>query len=374
MQEERRVTDPETAKKIDEYCETLKEYASGKRLPFKFIVEDPSGNSYVQNPSAPTADQYCKKTHWVRSIEDYTTMGYPADQATIQAEADRLENEKGKITAANPMSHNYMNSSKKVVTQTKAEQEALIDKLATYSKRAPENAAFEAGYVDFSKPIDEQDSRNAVADDDPRKQVSKFPVPCYTCDKMGNVQMCYSSIPFFKEIILMAFVCDFCGYRNSEIKEGGGIGDKGKKITLKVENDEDLNRDVFKSATAKFTIPELGFDMDAGSLGSLYSTVEGLIMKAHTELELSNPFGAGDSKDSGLFLKFLEDLNELRSGKKPFTLVLDDPADNCFIYNQFAPEDDPKIIIEPYERSEEQNDELGITHMLTDPEMYSKKA
>jgi zinc finger protein len=83
MQEERRTVDPATAKKIDEYCQTLKEYSEGKRYPFKFIVEDPSGNSYVQNPSAPTADQYCKKTNWIRTIEDYTAMGYPADQATI---------------------------------------------------------------------------------------------------------------------------------------------------------------------------------------------------------------------------------------------------------------------------------------------------
>lgn len=56
VQEERRKVDPETAKKIDDYCDTLKEYSEGKRYPFKFIVEDPSGNSYVQNPSAPTAD------------------------------------------------------------------------------------------------------------------------------------------------------------------------------------------------------------------------------------------------------------------------------------------------------------------------------
>ena len=40
-------------------------------MPFKFIIEDPSGNSFVENPSAPTADQYCKKTHWIRSIEEY---------------------------------------------------------------------------------------------------------------------------------------------------------------------------------------------------------------------------------------------------------------------------------------------------------------
>ena len=121
------------------------------------------------------------------------------------------------------------------------------------------------------------------------------------------------------------------------------MGDKAKKITLKVKEPKDLNRDVFKSATAKFTIPELGFDMDSGSMGSLYTTVEGLIMKAHSELETNNPFGAGDSKDSDKFLEFLKKLSALRSGTIPFTIILDDPADNCFVYNPFAPEDDPSI-------------------------------
>jgi len=119
----------------------------------------------------------------------------------------------------------------------------------------------------------------------------KFPVPCSNCDKTGNVQMCFSSIPFFKEIIIMAFICDYCGYRNSEIKEGAGIGEKAKKITFKVAGVGDLNRDVFKSDTAKFTITELDFDMAAGSLGSLYTTVEGLLAKLHDELEKNNPFG-----------------------------------------------------------------------------------
>jgi len=71
--------DPETAQKIDEYCEKLKKFAQGEIMPFTFIVEDVSGNSFVENPSAPTADQYCKKTHWIRTLEDYEFMGYPAD-------------------------------------------------------------------------------------------------------------------------------------------------------------------------------------------------------------------------------------------------------------------------------------------------------
>ena len=86
----RRHTDPETAKKIDDYCSTLEEYANGNKMPFTFIIEDPSGNSYVQNPAAPTPDQYCKKTKFVRTMEEYRAMGYPIDQATLQAANDKL--------------------------------------------------------------------------------------------------------------------------------------------------------------------------------------------------------------------------------------------------------------------------------------------
>jgi len=175
--------------------------------------------------------------------------------------------------------------------------------------------------------------------------------------------MCMSSIPFFKEIIIMAFVCDFCGYRNSEIKEGGGISDRAKKITVNVDNTDMLSRDIFKSDTSKFTIKEIEFDMEAGSLGSVYTTIEGLLVKLIDELDAANPFGKGDSAMDHKFIDFLNTLREFKDGKKPFTLILDDPNDNCFVYNPKAPAADPKIQIEEYERTEEQNDELGITFM-----------
>lgn len=53
-----------------------------------------------------------------------------------------------------------------------------------------------------------------------------------------------------------------------------------------------------------------------------------------------------------------------------FTIILDDPAGNCFIYNKNAPDADPQITIDEYDRTEEQNDELGITHMNVD-QQYS---
>ena len=165
----------------------------------------------------------------------------------------------------------------------------------------------------------------------------------------------------------MAFVCEHCGYRNSEIKEGGGIGDKAKKITYTISESADLNRDVFKSDSAAFSIPELGFEMEPGSLGSLYTTAEGLLTKVIERLEENNPFGRGDSKNDSKMLEFLGRMKDASEGKVlPITIILDDPADNCFIYNPNAPNDDPKIKVEYYERTEEQKDYLGISQMNVD--------
>ena len=138
----------------------------------------------------------------------------------------------------------------------------MLAKAGAYAKRVDKEVVTSAGMVDFSKSIEEQEHlKDLENQDDTRKEVMKFPTPCYNCDKEGVVQMCYSSIPFFKEIIIMAFVCEHCGYRNSEIKEGGGMGEKAKRITFTVTSEEDLNRDCFKSDSAAFSVPELGFDM-----------------------------------------------------------------------------------------------------------------
>ncbi|KAK3041210.1 hypothetical protein RJ639_028470 [Escallonia herrerae] len=56
-------------------------------------------------------------------------------------------------------------------------------------------------------------------------------------------------IPYFQEVIVMASSCDGCGYRNSELKPGGCIPAKGKKVTVRVTNIGDLSRDVIKKRT-----------------------------------------------------------------------------------------------------------------------------
>ena len=55
-----------------------------------------------------------------------------------------------------------------------------------------------------------------------------------------------TEIPHFKEVVIMATLCDQCGHKTNEVKSGGGIEPTGKKMTLKVETEEDLSRDLLK--------------------------------------------------------------------------------------------------------------------------------
>lgn len=46
----------------------------------------------------------------------------------------------------------------------------------------------------------------------------------------------------------MAFTCDKCGFKNSEVKVGGAISDHGTRLILTGKGKIDLCRDVLKVA------------------------------------------------------------------------------------------------------------------------------
>lgn len=136
-----------------------------------------------------------------------------------------------------------------------------------------------------------------------------------------------------------------------------------------------MNRDIFKSESAEITIPELGLTIVSGSLGGVYSTVEGLFVKMLETLRDQNPF-MGDSADTeytNKFNAFLDKLEKYKQGQDPFTLILDDPMDSCWIANPYHPEIDPKIEITIYERTAQQNEDLGITYLLEEYEREKKE-
>jgi len=92
-----------------------------------------------------------------------------------------------------------------------------------------------------SEPQQQTEEENIGPED-----VHSFHGPCPSCTRPCATHMMRVDIPHFKEVILMSTVCDYCGYKSNEVKTGGEVSKMGRRIILKVEDQEDLSRDILK--------------------------------------------------------------------------------------------------------------------------------
>jgi zinc finger protein len=219
----------------------------------------------------------------------------------------------------------------------------------------------------------ETPTEGAPEDESGNDEVYIFPGICSSCGHPLDTRMKKVVIPYFKDILIMSTNCDRCGYRDNEVKSGSAISEKGKRITLRVEDREDLSRDILKSETCGLTIPEIDLTLHAGTLGGRFTTLEGILEQVFEELS-EKVFASGDSVGSAdldgpdlqarkKFEVFLENLKAVKSAERPFTLILDDPLGNSYVQNLYAPDPDPNMQIESYERTWEQNEDLGLNDM-----------
>ncbi|BGO92604.1 hypothetical protein NBRC10512_004298 [Rhodotorula toruloides] len=200
------------------------------------------------------------------------------------------------------------------------------------------------------------------------EEVLSFPGVCSLCGSELETLMKKVDIPHFKDIILMSTNCHDCGYRDTEVKSGGAIAEKGRRITLKVEDSDDLSRDILKSETAGLIIPEIDLELNPGTLGGRFTTLEGLLQQVYEELD-EKVFARGDSSEAGVtdeMQKFLGNLKKAMAVEMPFTVILDDPLSNSYIQNTWAPDVDPNLTEEDYERTFDQNEELGLNDIQTE--------
>ena len=135
------------------------------------------------------------------------------------------------------------------------------------------------------------------------------------------------------------------------------------------DSDMDLDRDILKSETASVSIPELGVQLTCGALGGRFTTIEGLLNQVKDQLESINPFTLGDSSTGSSASRMgdvIQGIQDVIEHKKLVELIVEDAAGNSYIQNVYAPDEDPNLTIEEYERTEDDNDNLGITHMKTE--------
>jgi zinc finger protein len=216
--------------------------------------------------------------------------------------------------------------------------------------------------------VDDAASTRDAAPDFSRREVLRISTECPACGKMGENRIHETNIPHFRDILLIAFTCEHCGFKSTEVKPSGHCAEKGQRITLHVQSREDFSRDLIKSDTARLVIPQVHLELEPGTLGSKFTTVEGIVRDAREALgDLRRFVQSEDFKPDEVrqqqerFQDFLRQLDMLLDAPNPqFDLILDDPLGNSYIQNPCAPNVDPQLEIEEYERTPEMNEALGI--------------
>ncbi|XP_070392912.1 zinc finger protein ZPR1 [Dermacentor albipictus] len=274
--------------KLSDFVSRLKKLQELK-TPFRLILDDPSGNSFVENPQAPGADPSMTVRRYQRTADQDSSLG--------------------------------------IVASSESSEQDLHD------------------------------------------DVLGFATSCSECQAPCETRMKLTQVPHFKEVLIMATTCDRCGHRTNEVKSGAGIEPQGVRLELRVLEPADLARDVLKSETCTVHVPELELEAGAGLLSGRFTTVEGLLDSMRRQLAQENPFFQGDSATGTGRLRMgavVDQLAKAAAGTLPVTLVLDDPCGNSYVQSLCAPDPDPALRVTHYERTFEQNDELGLNDMKTE--------
>jgi zinc finger protein len=302
---------PEVWAKIEEIISKGRKMLAGESFPFRVMLDDPAGNSWIEPDQKDGVGKW-SKVEYARTAEQNEAVGLGSGEEETEA------------TAA-------------ITSQ-------------------PSLATFED---------------DAIVPN----EVYSFPATCPGCTKHCVTHMKMVEIPHFKQVVIMSTVCDQCGYRSNEVKTGGEVPEKGKIITLKVERASDLGRDILKSESCALECPELKLSVNPGTLGGRFTTVEGLLTQVRDDLhqqifDVGDEVGiGGDSLPSEAkenWKMFFDGIGEAIKGERKFTVILKDPLASSYVQNLCSPEDDPQIETHDYERTAEEEEDLGLSDMKTE--------
>lgn len=322
-QKQRKKSDPELFEKIDPIVQSLIKMMNGARYPFTITLDDPAGNSWIEPSSGDSSSKYARK-EYARTPQQNAELGLGGGE------------------------------------QSEETAEAQI--------HTPEQVAIPQSQTDKDEGsgMDDVDILDGT--------MYTLPCECPGCGKPAYINLQKVNIPSFKEVVASAVACPACGYRSSDIKTGGDVPERGQRIFLDVKDPIDLNRDILKSETCLLKIPACKVDVVPGTMGGRFTTVEGLLTQIRDDLhnsifDIDDEEGSGgdsmpDEKRKGWDVFFTQ-LDKAIKAEIQYSIIMEDPLSNSYVQSLTAPDSDPQIRTEEYERTAEEEEELGLADMKT---------
>lgn len=160
--------------------------------------------------------------------------------------------------------------------------------------------------------------------------LSKMMADCPVCNTKGSMEITTKTekIPYFGEIMESTVKCRECGYKHSDticLDQKEPV-----KYSMKI-NKDNLNARVVKSQSATVTIPQLGLKVEPGPKSQGYvSNIEGLLNRFESAVITALKWAEEDNiKENAL--KILDEIVEVKSGKKEVTVIIEDPFGHSMI-------------------------------------------
>ncbi|KAL8654556.1 MAG: hypothetical protein Q9210_001428 [Variospora velana] len=331
----RKKEDPDLWEKVDVVVQSLLKMSMGQELPFTITIDDPSGNSWIEPPSKTTNSQY-QKSEYPRTAEQNASLGL------------------GEATSTEPPNSPPSNG------------------ITPHVIPAISTSAPTAGDDPNPTPLEDVDILAG--------HTYSLETPCPGCMHPAHLNLQLLNIPHFKEVIVSAVMCTHCNYRSSDVKTGGAVPSHGKRISLDVRYPRDLSRDILKSETCRVLIPQVGVEVEPGTMGGRFTTVEGLLTQIRGDLRGTvfdvddddnhqQLYHGGDSMPDAKkqeWGSFFKKLDAAIAGEMHYTIELDDPLANSYVQSLTTDGvNDEQVREEEFARSESCEEELGISDMRT---------
>lgn len=157
---------------------------------------------------------------------------------------------------------------------------------------------------------------------------------CPLCHEDLVIRWQSDEIPYFGEVMYITAACK-CSFRFADTliltqKEP-------MRYVLKVEDLEDLNIRVVRSTSGTIRLPELGIDVEPGSISDSYITnIEGVLDRIYNVVITATKWSQDDEEKHSKGLEIQKYLEEVIEGKRPITVVIEDPFGNSAIISDKA--------------------------------------
>ncbi|KOB72806.1 Zinc finger protein ZPR1 [Operophtera brumata] len=164
--------------------------------------------------------------------------------------------------------------------------------------------------------------------DDPDPEVTEVESMCMYCHKNGMTRLLLARIPYYKNVVIMSFSCEECGYENNEIQSAGAYAELGVRSVCDHQRTK----------------------------GGHSRAIAGLMQDQQKRRE-QHPESA-DQLDA-----FVKKLEALKAMETPWTMKIEDISGNCFVENPYAPSKDLGCTRSDFKRTTDQDHQLGVfTH------------